>query len=84
MLHKDFKDTMTPDEVIDLAYGEFSKYFDAADALTIKFGSDDGGQTLDFFIDGKNNGTFLRKEVPPNYNGFRTVIIFRDIDIDQE
>lgn len=68
---------MTPDEVVDLAYSEFGKNFDAADELEVKIGSDDGGRTLDFLIVGEDNANFLRKEVPPNYNGFRTVIIYR-------
>lgn len=77
MLHIDFKDIMTPDEVIELAYSEFGKNFDAADEFNIKIGSDDGGRTLDLMINGEDNANFLRQEVPPNYNGFRTVIIYR-------
>ncbi len=68
---------MTPDEIKDLAHSEFGKFFDAADEFDVKIGSDDGGRTLDLMIKGADNANFLRKEVPPNYNGFRTVILYR-------
>lgn len=77
MLHEDMKDTMKPDEVIELAYSEFGKHFDAEDEFEVKFGSDDGGKTLDFIITGSENASLLRTEVPTKYNGHRTVIIYR-------
>ena len=77
MLHEDMKDTLSPDEVIDLAYSEFGRFFDAADEFEVKIGSDDGGRTLDFIVEGSENAVYLRTEVPPKYNGYRTVIIYR-------
>tara|TARA_B100000927_G_scaffold227350_1_gene187061 strand:+ start:407 stop:676 length:270 start_codon:yes stop_codon:yes gene_type:complete len=77
MLHDDFKDIMTPDEIINLAISEFGKFFDVADEFNVKIGSDDGGRTLDLMINGAENATFLRGEVPPKYNGFRTVVMYR-------
>ena len=77
MLHEDMKDTMTPEEVVELAYSEFGKNFDAADEFEVKIGSDDGGRTLDLKIIGEENASFLRTAVPPRYNGYRTVIMYR-------
>jgi len=42
----------------------------------IKFGSDDGGKTLDFFVDGDIAAKTLRELVPNTYNGYRTVIVY--------
>ena len=73
-------DKMTPEEIINLAYSEFDTGMSFDDTLKIKISSDDGGQILEFFVEGKENATALREEVPPKYNGFRTVIVFREIN----
>tara|TARA_B100000925_G_C22005034_1_gene473235 strand:+ start:2085 stop:2354 length:270 start_codon:yes stop_codon:yes gene_type:complete len=77
MLHEDMKDILNPDEVVELAYSEFGRLFDAADEFEVKIGSDDGGRTLDLMVIGSENATLLRTEVPPRYNGYRTVIVYR-------
>ncbi len=77
MLHKDIMNNMSADELIDLAYAEYSPYFDATAELEIKQGSDGCGRLLEFFVSDEKNATFLRKELPAYYNGARTIVMYR-------
>ena len=67
---------MTLEEVIDLAYSEYSSLFESKDSLEILRGSDDGGKTLDFKVTGEEDATNLRNKLPEMFNGYRTVVIY--------
>ena len=76
MLHEDMKDFITTEEIISLALAEYAPMFAATARLDVVVSYDDGGKTLDFHIEGEENATFLRKEVPNSYNGYRTIVIY--------
>jgi len=84
VLHKDIINTMSTDEIIDLAYAEYSPYFDATAEFEIKRASDGGGRLLEFHVADEKNATFLRQELPPYYNGARTIVMYRTDDRDEE
>jgi hypothetical protein len=68
---------MTTEEIINLAFADFEPHLNPNSTIEdIKFGSDDGGKTLDFFVDGDDAAKVLRELVPNTYNGHRTVIIY--------
>ena len=75
MTKKSDKD-MTLEEVIVLAYAEFSGLFESKDSLEILRGSDDGGKTLDFKVAGDDHAAMLRNKLPYMFNGYGTVVIF--------
>jgi len=77
MLHRDLTSTMSTQEIIELAYAEFSHNFDAAAEFEIRKSADDGGKLLEFFVADDENATFLREELPPFYNGLRTIVLYR-------
>jgi len=67
---------MTVEEVIDLAYSEYSSMLKSGDSLEIIRGTDDGGKSLDFIVVGDENATLLRNALPNTYNGYRTVVVY--------
>jgi ribosomal protein S6E (S10) len=70
-------DGMTMDEIVEMAYSEYSSKLPNAAELEIKIGSDDGGRLMEFVVYGQENAKILREDLPPNYNKMRTVVIYR-------
>jgi hypothetical protein len=68
---------MTDQEIIDFAYAEFEPFLNISDELNIRTVSDDGGRHLEFNVQNRDAGSFLRAEVPHTYKGYRTIIIYR-------
>ena len=77
MLHEDILVTLTLKEIVDLAYSEYTPRLPRSANLKIKVSSDDGGRLIEFFVDGEDNATMLREDLPPNYNKMRTIVIYR-------
>jgi|TARA_R110000851_G_scaffold159470_2_gene302705 hypothetical protein len=84
MLHKDILDTMTIDEIIDLATAEYSTFFSADVEFEVKHASDGAGRQLEFHVADEESATFLRKELPTYYNGSRTIVMYRTTPKDDE
>lgn len=76
---------MSIDEIVDLAYAEYSPYFDATVEFEIKHASDGSGRLLEFHVIDEKNATFLREELPTYYNGARTIVMYRtEVDEDED
>jgi len=78
MLHKDLIDVMSTSEIIDLAYSEYSPFFDASAQFEINQASDGCGMLLEFHVINNEDATFLREKLPPFYNGARTIVMYID------
>ena len=76
MLHKDLIEIMSTSEIIDLAYSEYSPFFDASAQFEIRHSSDGCGTLLEFHVVDNKNASFLREKLPPFYNGARTVVMY--------
>ena len=76
MLHKDMIDGMTSKEIIELAYSEYKSRLPISAELEIKISSDSGGRLIEFSVQGRANAKNLREDLPPNYNGMRTVVTY--------
>jgi len=77
VLHKDMIEEMTPDEIINLAYSEYTTRLPKSANLEIKITSDGGGRHIEFMVCGQKNAKMLRGDLPPNYNKMRTVVVYR-------
>lgn len=82
MLHKDLIDTMSTNEIINLAYSEYSPLFDASAQFEIKQSSDGCGMLLEFYVIDNKNASFLRKRLPSYYNGARTIVMYTNKEED--
>jgi len=76
VLHKDMIDGMTLDQIIELAYSEYTSSIPDSAKLEIKINSDDGGRLMEFIVYGERNAKVLREEVPSTYKKMRTIVIY--------
>ena len=60
----------SPEEIQKLILGEFGDK-----DIVVKTSSDDGGQVLEIWVQGKESSIEIRKLIPLNYEGWRTVVI---------
>jgi hypothetical protein len=82
---------MTDEEIIDLAYETFRKHLPTGFIMEIKYRSDDTGRTLDIFVEGMSEeisaaavARSLRGHVPPKFQGYRTILMFRDRELEPD
>ena len=68
---------MSDQEIINFAYSEFEPFLSPSDELSIRMASDDGGRHLEFTVENRDSGSFLRTEIPHTYHGYRTVIRYK-------
>ncbi len=61
----------SPEEIEKLILGEFGD----KDIVT-KISSDDGGSILEIYVQGKEISEEIRKLIPLNYEGWRTVVFY--------
>jgi hypothetical protein len=61
----------SPEEIQKLILGEFGD----RDIMT-KTSSDDGGSVLEIYVQGKESSEEIRKLIPLNYDGWRTVVFY--------
>ena len=59
----------SPEEIEKLILGEFGDR-----DITTKISSDDGGSVLEVYVQGKESSQEIRKLIPLNYDGWRTVV----------
>jgi len=59
-----------PDEIVRLLLGEFGDR-----DIEIKTSSDDGGSVAEIWVYNEESSSDLRKIIPLNYEGWRTVVI---------
>jgi hypothetical protein len=59
----------TAEEIIKLILGEFGDK-----DIVAKISSDDGGQVLEVWVQGEEDSIKIRKLIPLNYEGWRTVV----------
>ncbi len=59
----------SPEEIQKLILGEFGDR-----DITVKTSSDDGGSVLEIWVQGNESSKEIRKLIPLNYEGWRTVV----------
>lgn len=75
-MNANWKKQQSEKEILDKIAKEFAnKKFE----IEFFIGSDDGGRHIEARVDGKNNASILRKLIPLNYNGWRTIVIYVDV-----
>jgi hypothetical protein len=66
------------EEILKLILGEFGDR-----DINPRITSDDGGQVLEVWVQGEESSIEIRKLIPVNYEGWRTVV-FNNSSLDQE
>lgn len=66
------------EEILKLILGEFGDR-----DIDPKVTSDDGGQVLEIWVLGDESSTLIRKLIPLNYEGWRT-IVFNNENLEQK
>ena len=76
LLHQDIIEFVTPEEIIELAYSEYETRLPKDADLRIRIATDDGGKHMEFLVQGVENASMLRGDLPPRYNDMRTVVVY--------